>query len=84
MEPEEIQEIVDQVTRAIRSIAHGTDHGPGGLEGLSMAIAGEGLRSPLSESVQAVAEGLNNIAEAIDRLAEAIKPDQQESEGESE
>lgn len=81
MDPEEVREFVDQITRAIRSIAHGTDYSPGGLEGLSMAIAGDGLRSPLSESVHAVADGLNNIAESIDRLAETIKPEQQEDEG---
>ena len=78
MEPEEIQEIVDQVTRAIRSIAHGVDYGPGGLEGLSMAIAGEGLRSPLSEAVQGVAESLSGIAEALDRIADLMEKEKGE------
>lgn len=49
------------------------DKGPGGLEGVAIAIAGTGLRSPLSETVScglelvagAIEGGLHEIAEAI-------------------
>jgi len=67
---DEIQEFISQITQAIRSIAHGTISGPGGLEGLGMAIAGDGLRLPLSESINRVAESIESVGRALDRIAD--------------
>ena len=65
MDYEEIRELTEVLASAIRNISYGGISGPTGLEGLTMAIAGDYINTPLSESVLAVAEALNNIAEAI-------------------
>jgi hypothetical protein len=54
---------------AVRSIGNGDVHGPGGLEALGIAIAGEGLRQPLAETLSAA---IFDHAEAVRELAEAI------------
>lgn len=69
------QDQVNQIARAIRFISMGEDS-PAGLEGLAIAIAGQGLSSNLCESLielarsnieaaETIADGLNNIALAI-------------------
>jgi hypothetical protein len=69
MEVEDAEFISDQiayVTNAIEKIAEGGLRGPGGLEGLAVAIAGWGMECPLSTSI-------NHVAGAIDNLAEAVR-----------
>jgi hypothetical protein len=67
-------EQVQLIVEAVRSISHGDVNGPCGLEGVAWAVAGEGLRHPLGESIR---EGLGEIAEAHERglnaIAEAIR-----------
>lgn len=46
--------------------AHGPGGGMGVIEGLSVAVAGQGLKHPVGEE-------LNNIAMAIDRLASVLE-----------
>lgn len=70
MNEEEIRELTD----AIRSISHGGGSGATGLEMLSMAVSGDGLKAPLSG---AISDGLHDIAEAIREglaeIAEAVR-----------
>jgi hypothetical protein len=62
-----------ELTDAIRSISHGGVNGPTGLEMLSMAVSGDGLKAPLSGAISdglrdiagAIREGLGDIAEAV-------------------
>jgi len=42
---------LSEIASSVRAIAHGGAEGPGGLEGLAMAIAGPHLRVPLSRAV---------------------------------
>ena len=56
---------IEQLASAIRSISHGGSSGPEGLEMLSMAIAGEGIRGDLCSSLDGIAASLSEIAEAI-------------------
>lgn len=53
--------------RATRAIAHGDVNGATGLEGLAMAIAGTGLKHPLSGAIDDVGSALVTIASAIDQ-----------------
>lgn len=63
-----------ELTKAILAISQGDVHGPGGLEGLSVAVAGMGLKNPVGT---AISEGLRDIAEAIheglSEIAEAVR-----------
>jgi hypothetical protein len=63
-----------ELTDAVRSISHGDVNGPTGLEMLSMAVSGDGLKAPLSG---AISDGLHAIAEAIreglGEIAEAVR-----------
>lgn len=59
------------LVHAVERIAAGDVHGPGGLEGLGIAIAGEGLETPLAS---AVSDGLSELAESVHHLAEALAP----------
>lgn len=61
MQDEQIDKLVGRVINALRSIAHG-DLNPGGLEGVSVAIAGEYLRRPLSASIDELADAVARIA----------------------
>lgn len=58
----EAERLNDVLANAIRSISHGGEYGPEGLEGLAMAISGERNAYPLA---QTVSDGLHDIAEAI-------------------
>ena len=62
---------IETIAGAIRSIAHGSMHGPGGLEGLAMSLAGQGLRSP-------VGDNLSRIADALERIATCMEPSEDE------
>lgn len=70
MNEDETKELID----AIRSISHGGGTGATGLEMLSMAVSGDGLKAPLSG---AVSDGLHDIADAIreglSEIAEAVR-----------
>lgn len=72
----EQEEFYEALVRAVRRVAEGDDHGPGGLEGLAMAFAGEGLRDSLCaavrESNQAIADALNDVSASLDDIAKAL------------
>lgn len=71
----------EQIVGAIHAIAHGTVDGPGGLEGLAMAIGsqgvggGTGLAEAVKDGMREIAEanerGLNEVANAIRSLVTA-------------
>lgn len=61
------QEQMEDLTTAITRIAHGDVSGPAGLEGVAMALAGEG-----KFELRNVSDGLYLIASAIRDLAEAV------------
>ena len=80
---------LDELIAAIRLIAEGTVSRPAGLEGVGIAIAGDGLDEPLGpalretlgefsermhEAVRAVASALEDVAEAIHVHAETVAP----------
>lgn len=60
------EEYREQMIAALKFIGGGEISGPSGLEGIAMALAGEGLKSP-------VAGGLYAIAAALDRIADALE-----------
>ncbi len=68
-----------KVVEALQNIGLGADDldGMGGLEGISVAIAGEGLKTDLCSAITdhgtAVADGLNNVANALHVLAKALQ-----------
>lgn len=68
----------NEIADAIRSISHGGNDGPTGLEMLSMSISGDGLGSPLAQSIS---EGLRDIAEALREGLAAIAEAQQNTGG---
>lgn len=74
MDKNETKELIS----AIRSIAHGDVHGPAGIEGLAVAVAGMGLKKPVGE---AISEGLRDIAEAIREGLGEIAEAQQNKNG---
>ena len=43
--------------------------GPGAIEGLSMAMAGEGLRTPVGASLEAIAVEIRTHSEAVESVA---------------
>lgn len=76
MDEEFIEQMVERLSSAIRNIAHGGVDGPDGLEGLGIAISGDGLRHNLCDSItscgESIKEGLESVAESIQELAAAI------------
>lgn len=69
---------LDGLTEAIRSIAHGDLHGPGGLEGLTMVIGGSPVDgTTLVDAVTAaggeIRDGLSLVADALGDLAAAVR-----------
>jgi len=80
MDDETINELVEigkGIIGALIEIAHGDVSGPGGLEGLGIAIAGDNLRISLSTAISdagtEISEGLSDIAHSINNLADAIR-----------
>ena len=59
--------VVKEMVRAIRRISYG-DLQPTGLEMLSIALAGERLGTPVSQSLCQIAAALEKIAEAIELI----------------
>ena len=70
---EEKTEFLNLFLYAIRDIGFGRGDGFGGLEGISVALAGTGLKSPIGESLNKIAESIDDHTAAIDNLAEAIR-----------
>lgn len=46
---------IGRLATAVRNIAHGDSTGPGGLEAVAMAIAGEGFSRPLYAAIDDLA-----------------------------
>jgi hypothetical protein len=70
MDTKEIKEL----SSAIRSLGFGEGlTGPGAIEALAMAIAGEGLKLPLSTAVADVAEQIGRVADALEDIADVLK-----------
>jgi len=66
-------EIIEPIVNALTKISEGTVHGPGGLEGVAVSIAGYNLNSPLGESINNVAESINNVSSSIDRITNVME-----------
>jgi len=64
----QMEEKLDDLTSAIRAIAHGGVHSPGGLEGVAMALA-DGLpgQAGVGNGLLAVADAINRVADALDQ-----------------
>jgi len=77
MDEHKLHMLLENLTLAVRSIAHGGREAPGGLEGLTMAISGEGNQSPLSSEIggaaQTIADSNDRVADAISDLAKAVR-----------
>lgn len=62
-------EQIERLINAIRSISHGNAACDGteamGLEGLSIALAGDRYENNVGGAIYAVAEAINNLAEAV-------------------
>lgn len=74
--PEPTFDQFDQLTKAIRAIAHGDSDGPSGLEIVAMALQGgddQSVAGALTASADRIAESLNNVAIAINTLAQAVQ-----------
>jgi hypothetical protein len=54
-----IAQALRDVATSLSRIAHGDVTGPGGLEGLAIALAGESLRRPIGEALTDIADTLN-------------------------
>jgi hypothetical protein len=55
-----------ELSAAVRGLSCGNALRPGGLEGLGMAIAGNGLREPLGSAVGRVADALQSLGRSDD------------------
>lgn len=60
------EEQTDKLIYAIESIAGGHLHGPTGLEGVAMALAGQQLHYDVGSALHAVASALERIANAME------------------
>jgi hypothetical protein len=71
---DETKQLLVELARAVRFISHGEKE-PAGLEGLTMAISGEGKPgdNSLVDAIRDVAEALREIAEAHHHIADAIE-----------
>ncbi len=71
-----IKEMVQELVNAIASISHGDNKYPYGIEGLAMAIAGDGIKNDLSGAIEkageSIEDGLKEVAISIKELADAI------------
>jgi hypothetical protein len=56
---------LELVAAEIRAVAHGDEEGPGGLEAVTVGIAGVGLRDSLAKAVRANATALQSVADAV-------------------
>lgn len=56
---------VERIASALWGISRGESH-PAGLEGVAMALAGEGLRTPVGPALADVAPALYQIAAALE------------------
>jgi hypothetical protein len=70
---EEKVEFLDSFLAAVKNISYGCGYGFGGLEGIAVAIAGRGLKNPIGESLNKIAESIDDHTAAIDNLADAIR-----------
>lgn len=73
---EQLSDALNRIANAIGRVASGGQAGPEGLEGLGVAIAGEGMRRPLGEAIEAaaatIAEAINGLAEQVESLASSV------------
>jgi hypothetical protein len=63
-------EFRERLIDALRFLGGGQLHGPSGLEGLSMAIAGSRF---VEQSEQNVASSIYAVAAALERIADALE-----------
>lgn len=68
---------IQAIADAIEMLSYGTEHRPGGLEGLAMSIAGQELKHPLGQAIDDAAIRLMNpldrIADALESIAYSLK-----------
>ncbi|WP_020504031.1 hypothetical protein [Lamprocystis purpurea] len=64
----------NDLVEAIKDLGFGSGlTGPGAIESLAMAVAGDGLASPLSAAVADVAEQIGRVADALESIARKIR-----------
>lgn len=61
-----------EMIKAINSLGYGDSatSGPGAIEGIALAMAGEHLRHPVGEAINRVADALERIADALEAHGE--------------
>jgi len=72
---EDLKDQLQALIQAISSIASGDVHGPDGLEGVAMALAGKagaGVTS-VHDAIQEVAEAVLDLSNSVREIAEAIR-----------
>ena len=63
---------VAQVAREMDDLGFASEtrsHGPGAIEALGIALAGEGLRTPVGASLEAIAVEIRTHSEAVESVA---------------
>lgn len=68
-----IESIAADLASSIRSVARGDEHAPGGLEGIGMALGGEGLSGSVAGGLSEIADAISDHADAVRELAAAVK-----------
>jgi hypothetical protein len=63
----------ERLILAITKIAHGDVNGPTGLEGLAMALSGQGLSGSIAGSLSEIACAISELAESVDRVASVLR-----------
>lgn len=56
----------------VRSVAHGDEAGPGGLEALTVGVAGSGLRDSVTKAMRAHGASMQSCADALRAIADLL------------
>lgn len=57
------------IAAPLSSIAHGDEEAPGGLEAVTVGIAGSGLRDSLTRAIRAHGQTIQSAADALNQIA---------------
>ncbi len=70
-----VEESLEEISKALDRIGFdymNRESGPGCLEAIAMALAGQGFQTPVGEAIDSAANALGEIAIAINDLAHAV------------